>query len=562
MKRGCQAFLASIVSVSKLINLRLDDFEIARDFLSIFPEDVSGIPPDRVVDFSVELMSVLFVKKKDGSMRLCIDYRELNRVTVKSKYPLPRIEDLFDQLQGASVFVKIDLRSGYHQQKPYLDKFFIVFIGNILIYSKSREEHGQHLRTELQTLKYRQLYAKFSKCEFWLDRVASVGHIISRDGVEVDRSKVEAVRDWPMPKSVTEIRSFLGFFGYYRKFIQGFSFIVVPMTTLTKKNSKFVWGSECQESFEKPKQALTSAPVLVVPSGQGEYVLYTYASKLEIQIFEIVVYARGDGPNLYTLTVQSTLRDRIRAGQSSDEQLQKWRQRDESKGLRLYTIEDGIGPEVYICILEESASGIGYQFALSTVFRPQTDSQSDRVIQMLEDLLRACMFDFQGSWKPKIRLVKFKYNNYRLSIGMAPYEALYRRKLDHQSIGMKTAQNLQKNYADKRHRYIDFAVGDHVFVKVAPIKGVMRFGKKYKLSPRFIRPFEILERVGTIAYRVALPSNLEEVNNVFHVSMLRKYMSNPLHVLNYKPLQLMLNLFFEERPTQILDRQERRLRNK
>ncbi|XP_073317220.1 uncharacterized mitochondrial protein AtMg00860-like [Primulina huaijiensis] len=171
--------------------------------------------------------------------------------------------------------------------------------------------------------------------------MAFLGHIISGDGVEVDPSKVEAVRDWPFPKSVTKIRSFLGLAGYYRKLIQGFSSIVVPLTTLTKKNVKFFWESEYQESFDRLKQALTLAPVLAMPSVQGDYVLYTDALKLglgavlmqhdrviaytskylkeEIQRFELVFYAKGNTPNLYILTVQSTLRDRIQAGQTSDE---------------------------------------------------------------------------------------------------------------------------------------------------------------------------------------------------------------------------------------------------
>ncbi|XP_073024290.1 uncharacterized mitochondrial protein AtMg00860-like [Primulina eburnea] len=164
--------------------------------------------------------------------------------------------------------------------QPFLYQFVIVFIDDILIYSKSKEEHSHHLRTVLQTLQDRRLYAKFSKCDFWLDRVAFLGHIVSQNGLEVDPSKVEAVRDWPVPKSVTEIRSFLGLAGYYRKFIQGFSSIAVPMTALTKKNAKFVWGPECQESFDRLKQALTTAPVLAMPSGQGEFVVYTNASKL------------------------------------------------------------------------------------------------------------------------------------------------------------------------------------------------------------------------------------------------------------------------------------------
>ncbi|XP_073304589.1 uncharacterized protein [Primulina huaijiensis] len=141
---------------------------------------------------------------------------------------------------------------------PYLDQFVIVFIDDILINSRSSEEHSHDMRTVLQTLQDRRLYAKLSKCKFWLDRVVFLGHIVSLDGIDVDPSKVEVVRDWSVPKSVTEIRSFLGLAGYYRKFIQGFSSMLVPTTALMKKNAKFIWGSECQESFDRLKQALTT----------------------------------------------------------------------------------------------------------------------------------------------------------------------------------------------------------------------------------------------------------------------------------------------------------------
>ncbi|CAN4123666.1 unnamed protein product [Withania somnifera] len=163
---------------------------------------------------------VLFVKKKDGSMRMCIDYRRLNKVTVKNKYPLPRINDLFDRLRGAAVFSKIDLRSGYHRlrirtedipktgirdpvPKPYLDLFVIVFIDDILVYSRNKSDHGRHLRLILRTLREHKLYAKFSKCEFWLESVAFTGHVVSKDGVSVDPAKIRAVRDWPRPTNVT-----------------------------------------------------------------------------------------------------------------------------------------------------------------------------------------------------------------------------------------------------------------------------------------------------------------------------------------------------------------------
>ena len=233
---------------------------------------------------------------------------------------------------------------------------------------------------------------------------------------------------------------------------------------------------------------------------------------------------------------------------------------------------------------------MGTTLAFSTAFHPQTDGQSERTIQTLEDMLRACILDFQGSWNKYLPLVEFAYNNsYHSTIDMAPYEALYGRKcrspIHWDEIGEKkflgpelvqrtieavekirkrmlTAHSRQKSYADTRRRDLKFEVGDKVFLKVSPMKGVMRFGKKGKLSPRFVGPFEVLERIGVVAYRLALPPSLSAVHNVFHVSMLRKYISDPSHVLNYEPLQLNQDLTYEEKPMRILDTKEKELRNK
>ena len=223
----------------------------------------------------------IFMKMKDETLRLCVDYRPLNEVTIKNKYPLPRIDLLFDQLAGAKVFSKIDLRPGYHQIKikpedipkttfttryglyeylvmsfgltnapahfmylmnsvfmPELDKFVVVFIDDILIYSKNKKEHAEHLRIVLTRLREHQLYAKFSKCDFWLKEVQFLGHVLSAEGVAVDPCKVKDVLDWKPPTTVHQVRSFLGMVGYYRRFIPDFSRISKSITGLLKNQSQ------------------------------------------------------------------------------------------------------------------------------------------------------------------------------------------------------------------------------------------------------------------------------------------------------------------------------------
>ena len=202
---------------------------------------------------------------------------------------------------------------------------------------------------------------------------------------------------------------------------------------------------------------------------------------------------------------------------------------------------------------------LGTKVKFSTSFHPQTDGQSERTIQTLEDMLRACVMEFKGSWDQHLSLMEFAYNNsYHASLGMAPYEALYGRKCrtpicwdeagERKLLGpeivqitvdkievirsrLKTAQDRQKSYADLKRKDIEYQVGDKVFLKVSPWKSVMRFGKKGKLSPLFIGPYEIVERIGPVAYRLAFPQELSKIHNVFQVSMLRKYRSDPSHVL-------------------------------
>ncbi|KAG8491582.1 hypothetical protein CXB51_014859 [Gossypium anomalum] len=293
---------------------------------------------------------VLFVKKKDGTMRMCIDYRQLNKLTIKNKYPLPRINNLFDQLRGASVFSKIDLQSGYHQLRvkeanihktafrtryghyeflvmpfgltnapaaftdlmncvfqPFLDRFVVVFIDDILVYSETEAKHDEHLRIVLQVLREKELYAKFSKCELWLSEVTFLGHVVSTEGIKADPRKIEAILEWKPPRSVLEIQSFLG---------------------LAEKQ---------QEAFEKLKKVLTEAPVLIQPKSGKDFTVYSSAShvgKANVVADALsrravsdlrAMFARlslfDDGSLLAELQVRPTWVDWIKEKQLKDESL-------------------------------------------------------------------------------------------------------------------------------------------------------------------------------------------------------------------------------------------------
>ncbi len=336
-----------------------------RDYRDVFPADLPpGLPPERDIDHRIELVPgsappsrpmyrmspsendelkkqidqllesgfiqhskspfgapILFVKKKDGSMRMCVDYRAVNAVTIKNSYPLPRIDELFDRLQGAKIFSKIDLRSGYHQIRihpddvpktafrtryghfeflvlpfgltnapatfmhlmhqvfrPLLDRFVLVFLDDILIYSQTAEEHDKHVREVLELLRKHKLFAKESKCELFKARVEFLGHMVDADGIHMMEDKVRAVTDWPQLRSVADVQSFLGTVGYYRRFVRMFSDIASPLTQLLQKEQPFVWGEAQQQAFSKLKSAVSQQPVLILPDVSLPYVVTTDAS--------------------------------------------------------------------------------------------------------------------------------------------------------------------------------------------------------------------------------------------------------------------------------------------
>ncbi|GAU51606.1 hypothetical protein TSUD_414380 [Trifolium subterraneum] len=755
--------------------VKLEELLVVSEFSDVFPEDISDLPPEREVEFGIDLVPgtspismapyrmsaselnelkkqleellekkfirpsvspwgapVLLVKKKEGSMRLCIDYRQLNKATIKNKYPLPRIDDLMDQLVGACVFSKIDLRSGYHQIRvktedvpktafrtrifhSFLDKFVVVFIDDILVYSKSEEEHKEHLRIVLQVLKEK----KFG-------------------GIAADPAKVDAVMKWGTPESVSEIRSFLGLAGYYRRFIEGFSKMALPLTLLTRKDQAFVWDEKCEKSFQELKKKLTTVPVLILPDAKESFVVYCDASKLglggvlmqkgkvvayasrqlkvhernyptydlelaavvfalkkelnmrqrrwleflkdydfelsyhpgkanvvadalsrkslhmsslmtkELELIEefrdlsLVCEVTSNSVKLGMLKLTNPFLEKIRECQKEDEKLMEsgtdsiamdfvgglpkiakgneviWVVVDRltksahfiaikvgtlvpklaeiyvEQIIRLHGIPSSIvsdrDPKFTSRFWESLQEALGTKLRLSSAYHPQTDGQSERTIQSLEDLLRACVLEQGESWDSCLPLIEFTYNNsFHSSIGMAPFEALYGRrcrtplcwyesgetvvlgpdivqetteKIRMIQEKMKASQSRQKSYHDKKRKDVEFQEGDHVFLRVTSTTGVGRAFKSKKLTSKFIGPYQISERIGKVAYRIALPITLSNLHDVFHVSQLRKYVSDPSHVIESDDIQVNDNLTIETIPLRIEGREVKKLRNK
>ncbi|KAA0036879.1 ty3-gypsy retrotransposon protein [Cucumis melo var. makuwa] len=827
LSQGTWGILASVVDTRE-VDVSLSSEPVVRDYPDVFPEELPGLHPHREVEFAIELepgtvpisrapyrmapaelkelkvqlqelldkgfirssvspwgAPVLFVKKKDGSMRLCIDYRELNKLgyhqlrikdgdvpktAFRSRYGHYEFIVMSFGLTNAPV-VFMDLMNRVFRE--FLDTFVIVFIDDILIYSKTEAEHEEYLRMVLQTLRDNKLYAKFSKCEFWLKQVSFLGHVVSKDGVSVDPAKIEAVTGWTRPSTVSEVRSFLGLAGYYRWFVENFSRIGTPLTQLTRKGAPFVWRKACEDSFQNLKQKLVTAPVLTVPDGSGSFVIYSDASKKglgcvlmqqgkvvayasrqlksheqnypthdlelaavvfalkiwrhylygkanvvadalsrkvshsaalitrqvslhqDLEQAEIAVLVGAVTIQLAQLTVQPTLRQRIIDAQSNDPYLVEKRGLAEAGQVVEFSISSngGLLFERRLCVPSDSAvktellseahsspfsmhpgstkmyqdlkrvktprqkpagllqplsipewkwenvsmdfikglprtlrgftviwvvvdrltksahfvpdkstytsrkwaqlymseivrlhgvpvsivsdrdarftskfwkdlqTAMGTRLDFSTAFHPQTDGQTERLNQVLEDMLRACALEFPGSWDSHLHLMEFAYNNnYQATIGMAPFEALYGKCCRSPVCWGEMGE--QRLMSHVRRKDLEFEVGDKVFLKVAPMRGVLRFERRGKLSPRFVGPFKILERIGPVAYCLALPPSLSTVHDVFHVSMLRKYVPDPSHVVDYEPLEIDENLSYTEQPVEVLAREVKTLRNK
>ncbi|CAI7883867.1 unnamed protein product [Closterium sp. NIES-54] len=285
---------------------------------------------------------VLFTPQPDGSLRMCIDYRALNKQTIKNKYPIPQIDDLLDQLRGATVFSKLDLRSGYwqirmadnsihktafrtrygsyeylvmpfgltnapatfqaemnHILRPLLDECVVVYLDDILIYSRDMKQHIEHLRRVFEILRWEKLFVKLSKSEFALKKVQFLGHMVSAQGVHVGPKKIEAVRTWKTQENVKELQQFLGFANYYNRFVPQYAKIATPLTNLLKKNTPFKWEDVHQQAMEQLKTALTSAPVLILPDPEKDYVIEADASDQAIGAVLMQDQGKGLQPIAY-----------------------------------------------------------------------------------------------------------------------------------------------------------------------------------------------------------------------------------------------------------------------
>ncbi|GJU61672.1 putative reverse transcriptase domain-containing protein [Tanacetum coccineum] len=473
---------------------------------------------------------------------MCIDYRELNKLTVKNRYPLPRIDDLFDQLQGSRVYSKIDLRSGYHQLRVreedipktafrtrYGHYEFQVMPFGLTNAPASEEEHAEHLKLILELLKKEELYAKFSKCEFWLSKVQFLGHVIDSEGIHVDPAKIESNQDC-------------------------FSKIAKPMTKLTQKNMKFDWSEKAEAAFRLLKQQLCSARFgftrkvvenfvanvggnwAFIVKGLEQFdarekekqnvVADALSRKEWIKPLRVRALVLTIGLNLPVQILNAQVEARKEENFGTEDlcgMIKKLEPR--ADGTLCLRNRIRLTKSAHFLPMKEidSIKKLTRQYLKEVVSRHgvSTDGQSERTIQPLEDILHACVIDFgKALYGRKCRspICWAKVGDAQLTGPKIVHETT--EKIIQIKKHIQAARDRQKSYADKRRKPLEFEVGDKVMLKVSPWKGVIHFGKRGKLNPRYIGPFKILDRVGTLANRLELPEQLSRVHSTFYFSPL------------------------------------------
>nr|GEV39170.1 retrovirus-related Pol polyprotein from transposon 297 family [Tanacetum cinerariifolium] len=565
---GSNLFVAQVIE-KELAERRLEDVLVICKFSDVFPQDLPGLPPPRQVEFKIELVP-----------RAALVARAPYRLAPSE---MKELANQFQELSNKG-FIRpssspwgalIDLRSGYHQlrvrEKDILITVFKTRYGHYEFQVMPfRLTNEPALYMDLINRKEK-LYVKFSKCEFWLDSMKFLGHVINSQGVHVDPTKVEAIKSWTALKSPTELRQFLGLVGYYRRhYLYG-----VKCTVFTDhKSLQYILGQkelnmrqrrwikllsdyDCKIRYhpgkanvvadalsrkkrEKPlradiatyvSQCLTCAKVKaehLKPSGllqQPEIPKW----KWENVTMDFVTGFPRTPSGYDSIWV---IVDRLT---KSAHFLPKKKTDNIEKLAELYLKEIVCRHGVPVSVIYDrdslftsrfrslSKKALGTQLDISTAYHPETDWQSERTIQTLEDMLRAYA---------------------------APFEALYGRK----------CRSRQKSYDDLKRRLMEFEVGDKVWLKVSPWRGVICFGKRRKLSPQFIGPFKVIERIGPVAYKLELPDKLRGIHDTFHVSNLKRCFVNDDVVIPLDKVQLDDKLHFVEEPVEIMDREVKRLK--
>ncbi|GJZ00262.1 putative reverse transcriptase domain-containing protein [Tanacetum coccineum] len=539
----------------------MSDISVVRDFVEVFLEDLSGLPPQRQVEFRIDLVP--------GAIPVAKSPYRLAPSEMQELLALQR----FNSWSNTGSEVSISSST----------------LGNARI---SKDEHEVLLRLVLELLKKEELYAKFSKCEFWLQEVQFLGHVVNQNGIHVDPSKIEAVKNWKDPTTPLEVRSLQYIFDQkelnmcQRRWIELFSDYEceiryhpgkanVVVDALSRKERILDQQMERREDgslyfLDRIWVSLVGdvRTIIMDEAHKTKYSIHPGADKMYhdlrdmLSIKDLRVYFNNqrykNGSGIRTMDLITKL-PRSRSGHDAIwvivDRLTKSAHflaiREDfstEKLARLYIDEIMARHGVPMSIISDRdgrftshfwktvQKALGTRLYLSTAYHPQMDGQSERTIQTLEDMLRACIIDFSGSWDVHLPLAEFSYNNnYHSSIRCAPFEALYIIKCrspilcaeigESSLIGpelvqettdkvvlikekLKAVRDRQKSYADNRRKPLEFKVGDKVLLKVSPSKGVMRFGKRGKLASRYVGPFEILKRIGPVAYRLRLPKEL------------------------------------------------------